>query len=300
MKKLHIFPIILLVLLAACSDELPPTPPPPGQAGGIGKAIAGMAGAMPAWAAEAKNVAVTPTQVYLNDGIIVTASEYNYIYSNGYFFNSKNRVWEKFPLQGELQKDWVKGQAVSSLAISPEKFSEGDNFLVIYACNKQAGTWDCNGKKWMLVPFKVLGSAKGQIPEMANIEKFVINKGIEPFAILKTNAEKDNFLDVNVIRYDAQYRAPTGLIVLAQVFDFNTRQELDQTLKSLFKDIVNNGWKVHAGNNVAVFLGDTDHRIATWSSGKQLVYIDTFQSASANKEIIDAYVRKYPSDLQKQ
>ncbi len=300
MRKFAVIAILVLVLLAACSEELPPSPPPPGGDAGVGRAIVGMAGAMPKWAAEAKNVAVTPSQAYYGDGVVVSVSNFDFIYSNGYFFNSQTRIWEKFQLQGEQVKEWVKGQAVGSLSIDTAKFKEGDGYLVIYACSKVGSDWDCNGRKWMLVVFKVVGSATGAIPELANVDKFVINAPVNPFVVIATTAEKDNFADINVIRYDAKYREPSGLVVLVHVFDFNDRAEVDKTTNTMFKDIIINGLQNRGGNNVAVFLAaDTDHRVAVWTSGKEIVYIESFEKDVANAETIDAYLTKYPSDLQK-
>ncbi len=297
MRKSIAVIVLMLFLLAACEEELPPSPPAPGGDASVGKAIVGMAGGMPKWAAEAKNVAATPSQAYYGDGVVVSVSNFDYIYSNGYFFNSQTRVWEKFQLQGELAKEWVKGQAIGSVAIDASKFKEGDNYLVIYACSKTGGQWECNGKKWMLAVFKVMGSATGAIPELANVDKFIINAPINPFVVIGTTAEKDNFADINVIRYDAKYREPKGLVVLVHVFDFNNRDEVDKTISTLFRDIVVNGWKERLSNNLAIFLADT-HRIAFWTSGKEIIYVDTF-GMDANAEIIDAYLKKYPSDLQK-
>ncbi|RJQ22522.1 hypothetical protein C4580_00530 [Candidatus Woesearchaeota archaeon] len=302
MKRFAI--LMLFALLVACSDELPPSPPPPGQVG-VGAAIAGLAGAMPSWAAEARNTAITPSQAYYNDGVILSISNFDYIYSNGYFFNAKSRVWERFNLQGEMNKDWVKGQAVASIPVSPDKFAEGDNYLVVYGCTKVGGQWDCNNRRWMLVAFKVLGFAGGQIPESANIDQFVVNRGIPPFAVIKTGAEYDvfeettGFDEIKVVRYDAQYREPNGLVVLVHVFDFASRQDVDDTVFAHFAEIIRQGWKVHQGHNVALFLGENDHRVATWTSGKEIIYVETFKAESASKEIIDEYLRKYPSDLKK-
>ncbi|MEM3154305.1 MAG: hypothetical protein QW165_01925 [Candidatus Woesearchaeota archaeon] len=299
MRQFAIVPILMLLFLAACKEELPPSPPPPG--GEVGRAIAGMAAGMPAWASEAKNVAVTPEEAFFNDGIIVSVGNFDYIYSNGYVFNSKTRTWEKFSLQGEKVDAWLKNTAIGSVTVDSARFAEGNNYVVVYACSKVAGKWDCNDKKWMLAKFTVRGSATGRIPEMANIDQFVINAPINPFTVMSTLAEKDNFGDVNVIRYDAKYRetAKRGLVVLVHVFDFNNRQDLDKSLQAFFKDIINNGWKQHAGHNLALFLSTDDHRIAVWSSGKVIVYVETFEAESANKEIIEAYLKKYPSDLKK-
>jgi hypothetical protein len=291
--------ILLLLFLAACKEELPPNPPPPG--GEVGRAIAGMAAGMPSWAADAKNVAITPSQAYFGDGVVVSVSNFDYIYSNGYVFNSKTRTWEKFALQGEAAEQWLKGQAIGSVTVDASRFAEGENYFVVYACSKTAGKWDCNGKKWMLVKFTVKGAATSAIPELANVDQFVINKEINPFKVMSTTAEKDNFAEINVIRYDAKYResAQRGLVVLVHVFDFNNRQEVDKTIATMFKEIVTNGWKQHAGHNLALFLSEEDHRIAVWTSGKEIVYVETFEAESANAEIIGAYLQKYPSDLKK-
>ncbi len=299
MKKFALIAVLMLFLLSACEEELPPSPPPPGGDSGAGRAIAGMAGALPTWAADAKNVAITPAQPYYGDGVVVSVSNFDYIYQNGYVFNSQSRVWEKFALQGELVKDWVKTQGIGSVTIDQTKFKEGDNYLVIYACAKVGSDWDCNNRKWMLVIFTVMGSATGAIPELANVDQFVINRAIPPFVVIGTTAEKDNFADINVIRYDGKYREPNGLVVLVHVFDFNNRDEVDKTMSTLFRDIVINGWKEHKNNNIAVFLDETDHRVAVWSSGKEIIYVESFEAASANKETIEAYLSKYPSDLQK-
>ncbi len=299
MRKVAVI-ALLLFLLIACKEELPPSPPPPGGEVSVGRALAGLAGALPSWASPAHDVAITPQQAYYGDGVVVAVSGIEYIYQNAYVFNSKVRSWEKFTLQGELNKEWIKEQAIGSVAVSSDKFAEGDNYLVVYACSKAGGKWDCSGNKWMLVTFKVLGSPTGQIPELANVNNFVINGGIPPFAVLSTTAEKDNFAEINVIRYDAKYSEPiNGLVVLVHVFDFNNRAEVDKTISTLWRDIIVNGWKVHKGHNIALFLDESDHRDAIWTSGKEIIFVETFQSDSASKEIIEAYLEKYPSDLKK-
>ncbi len=300
MKKLSLLAVLILSIsiLTGCSNQLPPTPSPPGQVG-VGSAIAGLATVLPNWAADPMNVAVTPSEAYFGDGIVVSASHYDYIYKNAYVFNSKTRIWERVSLQGEGVQDWIKSQAIGSVPIDATKFDKGDNYLVVYACSRIGSKWECNNQKWMLIRFKVLGSPTGQIPEMAYVDKFVINQPINPFAIMGTTAEKDNFLDINVIRYDARYREPKGLTVLVHVFDFNNRAELDTTIKSMFAPIIQNGFKSHFGSNVALFLDESDNRVAVWTSGKEILYVETHKADSANQEIIDAYLKKYPSDLKK-
>ncbi|MBW2969713.1 hypothetical protein KY319_01180, partial [Candidatus Woesearchaeota archaeon] len=293
---------LMLMSCAKETDDLPPLPPPPGGDAGVGRAVAGMAISLPNWAAQARNVALAPAKPYYGDGVVVSVSDFDYIYKNGYFFNSKLRSWEKFDLQGELVQDWLKGQGVASVAVTADKFETGDNYLVVYACKKVGKDWDCNNKKWMLVTFNVMGAAGGITPEMENVDKFVV-KSISPFELMSTFAEKDNFLDINVIRYDGKYKgpAPDGLIVLVHVFEFNSRADVDSTINNpeLFRDIVVKGWKTHIGHNLAVFLDENDHRIAVWTSGKVIVYVESFQKEAANKEVIEGYLAKYPSDLVK-
>lgn len=300
MRKFIVIMALMAVALAcAPAQDLPPSPSPPGGAVGVGQAVAGLAGAMPSWAASPKNVVLTPQTAYYNDAIIVNVDNFDYIYQNGYFFNSKARTWQRFALQGEKAQEWVKASAIGSVQVSPDVFAEGENFVVVYACSKVGGRWDCNDDRWMLAKFVVEGSATGEVPDEANVEEFIVSKLIPPFELLSTGAEVDNFGEINVIRYDARYREQQGLVVLVHVFDFNARSELDETLRTFFTDIVNKGWKEHKGHNVALYLGQNDHYITVWSSGKQLVWVETFSSESANKEIIEGYLRKYPSDLTK-
>lgn len=300
MKRLTILVtlIISLSFLYGCEEQLPPPPPIPGQIS-AGSAVAGMAAGMPSWASSPINVAITPSEAYYGDGIVVSASHFDYIYKNAYAFNSKTRVWERFSLEGDAVKDWIKEQAIGSIPVTANRFDVGENYIVVYACSKVGSKWACNENKWMLVRFNVKGSATGAIPELANVDQYVINEPIIPFSILGVTAEQDNFGDVNVIRYDARYREPKGLTVLAHVFDFSSRAELDKTLNVMFRPILVNGMKNHLGNNVALFLDENDNRVAVWSSGKEIVYVETHHAESANKEIIDAYLRKYPSDLEK-
>jgi len=300
MKKFAII-VLLLVFLAACGQELPPNPPPPGGDVSAGRAFAGMAAGMPSWAAPAKNIAVNPSQAYFNDGVIISVSSFDYIYSNGYLFNSQTRTWEKFALQGEQVESWIKSSAIGSITIDKSKFSEGDNYAVVYACSKTGGQWDCNGKRWMLVNFKVLGLSTSKIPEMANVNQLLINTAIGPFAVTSADAMKDNFADINVITYTANYReSKIGLAVMVHVSDFNSRQDLDQTINTIFKDKVQNGFKTYNGQNIAMFLSaDNNHRIAFWTSGRVLVYIETYDPEAGNKEVIEGYLAKYPSDMKK-
>jgi hypothetical protein len=300
---LVIVSLFALVLTACKKEELPPTPPPPGGGAVAGKAMAGMAispGELPAWAAMPVNVALTPSEANFGDGIILSVSNHDYIYVNAYIFNSVLREWQKVQFTGDRVQDWIKDSAVTSLPVTESVYQTGPNYVVVYACSKVAGKWDCHGNKWMLAEFNVKGLPMGEIPGVGMASDFIITREILPFEFQKSVIEADNFGDIRVIRYDGRYREPTtGLIGLVRVFNFNNRAELDKTIKDMFYDIVHKGWKTHMNSNLAVFLDENDHRIAVWTSGKNLIYLETHTSEYASEELINAYLSKWPSDLTK-
>ncbi len=299
MKRLS-FLAVLLLLAACAAQDLPPTPPPPGASvSTAGRAFAGMAGAMPDWAAPPVNVQVTPSSASYGDSVIVSVNN-DFVYEFGYFYNSQVRSWEKFNLQGEKNQNWLLDRAVGNIPISETKFATGANYVVIYACSKSGSDWNCNNNKWMLVTIDVAAGA-GAIPESANINQFVINSEITPFKVMSTGAKYDEFGTINVISYDARYSEPGGLNVLVHVFDFKSRQDVDQAMTDFFGDVIRNpkSWARESGHNVLLFLGDTDNMYAIWTSGKEIIWVETFNPSSANREIIQAYLGWYPSDLVK-
>lgn len=294
---------VSLMFLTACVEtgpDLPPVPPPPGQAAYVGGAVSGIAGAMPDWAASPVGAIINPATATYGDGVIVTVSNYDYVYQNGYYFNSQRRMWEQFSLEGEPVDAWLKQSGVATLPVSEQKFVEGENYIVVYACKKVAGQWDCNDRRWMLLTVDVSAPEMKAQP-LQNVEQYVIDEGIPPFDLVSTGGEMDNFEEVIVKRYDGRYRDPqSSLIVLTHVFEFDTSEELRLTESTLFKDIINQGWKRYEGQNIALFLDEYDQRVAVWTSGKKLVYVETHTPHFAAAEIIDAYLAMYPSDLQRQ
>jgi len=129
-----------------------------------------------------------------------------------------------------------------------------------------------------------------------NIGDYVITKSAAPFSFVSSDAIRDNFGIINVVRYDARYQSE--VTVLVHVFDFNTRTELDVVLQSEFDEIIAWGLEYYGGHNIALYLTQVNHRVAIWSSGKVLVYVDTFHPSFAAREIVDAYLVQYPSDLE--
>ncbi len=131
---------------------------------------------------------------------------------------------------------------------------------------------------------------------LGNINEHIITKPIETFSLILTDAVWDKFGIIPVERYDARYQSGSTT-VLAQVFKYSTRAELDVVLNSELYDIVNKGISRHQGQLIAIYLTVGDHRSALWSSGNTLVYIETFRADFVEREIVEAYLKKYPSDL---
>jgi len=291
--------IMLASLLTACGDQLPPTPPPPGMATGVGGAIAGLAGQMPNWAAQPVNAILTPTDVKLGGSVMLTVSEYDYIYNKGYYFDSQRKNWVPFTLSGELVEDWIKNQAVASMAVSEAKFAPGENYILTYACKKVGGQWDCNGNRWMLLKFNAMAPEKPDVV-ITGIENHIIPQNIQSFEFVSMDGEPDNFESTIVTRYDARYRGQIDYtFVLVHVFEFDTEAELDETIRMLFKDIIDYGGKTYNTQFVALFLDEYDHRVAVWTHKNNILYVETHKPDYAAKEIIDAYLRMYPSDMTK-
>lgn len=128
------------------------------------------------------------------------------------------------------------------------------------------------------------------------VNTYIINKPIETFIPVLTDAVWDKFGIITVERYDVRYQS-TGTTVLVNVFKFSTRAELDAVLNSELYDIVNKGLTRYRGHLLGIYLTINDHRSALWSSGTTLVYIETFRPDFVEREIVEAYLVKYPSDL---
>ncbi len=314
---------VLFLLLVACAEELPPSPPNPGKLGSnsiTGNVVVGQA---PSWAAVASGVQITPSTARKGQTVVVTVDGFDAVFNRAYYYTKKTGAWKEFNLRGAGSGRWVQGSARGLLTVSPD-FEQGKAYVIVYACNRKANDWSCNGNQWMLDEFSVVEDASpagvstqsasvnsqpttaqptsasqpavAALPDKIPTNQMVINRTIAPFWVLGTLAVQDNFGSINALRYDAKYRAASGLEVLVYVFDFNNREELLQALNDQFALVVQNGLQTHGSYKIAAFVDAQPHMIALWTSGKRLVYVDTF-APSGNKQIIDAYLEKYPSDL---
>ncbi len=304
MKRLIVI-FLILTLLFGCKGEtseqdVPPPPPPPGGQATYG--ITGMATVgIPPWAATAKNIELSANEIFPDKILRMQIYNFERIYKTAYFYNQQTKEWEPLKIIAtETIGDWVKGSGVASVPTDDVKFKYGANPIIFYACNKFGSKWSCNSNKWMMVNFILKEKPKGDAPQEKNIEDLVIASNIEPFFLQKTFSEEDNFEDILIMRYDAEYFEPeTKLKVKAMVFETKDMADMSKSLDRMFKEIINQGWKEVGKQNIAVYLDVNNIRNAMWTSGKKLIFVETHNPDFANEEIITAYLEKYPSDLRK-
>lgn len=124
----------------------------------------------------------------------------------------------------------------------------------------------------------------------------LLMRDIHPYNFVSTSRGFDQFGIVPAERYDAMYGVSI-VDVNATVFAFSSRKELDFVLDSAFDEVLRYGAQKYGENIIMMFLTDDNHRIAAWSRGDLLVYIDTSIPDFAAREVVDAYLNRYPSDL---
>ena len=307
MKKIFLTLIVIIFLLGCQTqegqkegyDDLPPPPPMPGGQAVYGVGMAGYSSSMPPWAITPRNMDLSPTEAFPGKTLTLRVSE-QYIYKDAYYFNQQTKTWENLALFGpDTAGDWIKNSAATSIT-ADERFTQGENYIVVYACQKMANIWSCNNNKWMLTSFNIKEKPQTDAPQHQQSSDMVIQASILPFIFETSKSEEDNFNEVMVMRYDAEYFAPDEkLKVIVHIFEFKTMNDLTKTMSAMFKEIVNNGWKTHNNQNVALYLDVNDVRNAIWTSGNKLIYIETHNPEFASGEIITPYLQKYPSDLKR-
>jgi hypothetical protein len=129
-----------------------------------------------------------------------------------------------------------------------------------------------------------------------NIMKHIIMEQIKPYTLVSTNAIYDSFSIIPAERYDALYQA--DITALVHVFKFSTREELKFVMDSEFYSIINLGTTRHQGQTLAIYLSQENHRIAVWTSGNFLILIETYIPDYVERDLLNAYLYRYPSDLE--
>ncbi len=128
-----------------------------------------------------------------------------------------------------------------------------------------------------------------------NLGTYIIQK-IMPYTITSTDAIWDTISIVPVERYDALYQS--DITILAHVFKFSTREELKFIMDTQFYSIINLGTTRYQGQTIAIYLSQENHRIAVWTSGNFLIIIETYIPDYVERNVLDAYLYRYPSDLE--
>jgi hypothetical protein len=299
MKRLIPF-VLLLLFLVACTDEFPPNPPPPGEQDLAGRAVGGIPispGSLPKWAAEIKNTDITPTQVKAGDSVVVTVTKPAsvktkfYVHAISYAYNKKFKFWEKvfadISKSGKIVKNWAEDKATFNVPISTDRFLPGANYVVIYWCidtekrdDKGFKIWDCQGNKWQLGAFEMLG---GSYPDIL-IERDIENNRY------RSSTKTDGALGA---LYTANYETLTGVKVDVSVLQLKS---VDSFKSDLAKNLAAIEPQWSKRGNVCGFLDSPGGKtLFSWLSGGNWVTVTTYASVVDDAKI-GVYGIKYPSD----
>ncbi|RJQ20242.1 hypothetical protein C4580_04360 [Candidatus Woesearchaeota archaeon] len=127
-------------------------------------------------------------------------------------------------------------------------------------------------------------------------ERVIVARDVRPYSFLSSAGGFDRFGIVQAERYDALYSVAM-VDVNVSVFVFSSRAEVEFVLGSYFRELLRFGAQRHGENIILVFLSSNDHRVAVWSSGTRLVYVDTAIPDFVSREVLEVYLNRYPSDV---
>jgi hypothetical protein len=293
--------VLLLFFLVACAEELPPSPPAPGEQQLAGKAIGGIpisSGSLPRWAAEIKYTDIDPVQVKSGDTVKVTVTKPAavktkfYVHAIAYAYNKKFKFWEKAfadtSKSGNIVKTWAENKATFNVPISTDRFTPGPNYVVIYWCidtetrdDKGFKIWDCQGKKWQLGAFEMVGT---QYPDIL-IERDIENNRY------KSSVKAD--LPAGTA-YTANYESLTNIKTDVSVLQ---TKNVDDFKKEMVKSIVELEPKWTKRGNVCGFLLSAAAGQVTfgWLSGTNWLTVKTYANTIDDAKV-GVYGIKYPSD----
>ncbi|MEM3154306.1 MAG: hypothetical protein QW165_01930 [Candidatus Woesearchaeota archaeon] len=294
--------VLLLFLLVACADEFPPSPPPPGEEQIAGRAYGGIPispGQLPRWAAEIKYTDIDPTQVKAGDTVKVVVTKPSavktkfYVHAIAYAYNKKFKFWEKVfadtGQSGKILKNWADEKAMFNIPISTDRFLPGPNYVVIYWCidtekrdDKGFKIWDCQGNKWQLGSFEMLGV---QYPDI------LIEKDIENNRYKSSSKVDDALGQVYTASYEHLNGVKTDVSVLVakNVEDFKKTLVPPEGIASIEAKWIKRG-------NVCGFLESIAGKVMFgWLSGGNWITVTTY-SSTVDDAKIGVYGIKYPSD----
>lgn len=289
MKKITLFIIGIIafsLFITGCAQEedLPPPPPPPGGDQIVGKAagIAIPAAQRPSWASAPNLVEIDPVEVEFGESVrmivgdVYANNNYDYIWTVGYVLNKNLRYWEPIyastALSGAITEKWAKDQAQFILPINEQRFDEGEQYLLAYACRKESGKWNCNnGKgntgKWMLMQFNI-----------EETSTWIDNNDIEDYEYVETEINNDE--------HTGKYE-DNGLKVDVIVKKYDSYTQLVSNEKNNFDPTK---WTTIEG--VCGFLKTGSTTEFTWVSNQYLITVKTFATIVA-EEVVERYGEIY-------
>jgi hypothetical protein len=160
MKKIILFSLVVLMFLVACSSELPPEPGTPGSTGG--GALAGQAHtfagfAQPEGSFTLGTASFTFLEVTDSDQLGMGVVGEEFVWGTGYYSSGVDEVWTAFEFDEPRigNSNWIAGGVQKSLLVDLNKFTLGENYVVLYACSREGSAWNCHNNQWMLQQFTV-------------------------------------------------------------------------------------------------------------------------------------------------
>ena len=229
-KFLLFFSLLVLLFLVSCKQiDVPREPTPPDRQGAfVGKAVAALR-AYPDWAAKPNKMFVYPEEIEYDDELRVKILDYEFIYRFGYYFNTVDGIWELFELEGEPKiKDWYVGKTARAIIeITDDIFQIGENYIVLYACDKVGDFFECNDNKWMLTYFRVM-------PE-EDYDVYVIETDIGDFEFLTSRREKRTLAGEEMKIFIAEYITEDDDKATVEVAKVSNKEQAKRALKELSK-----------------------------------------------------------------
>jgi hypothetical protein len=285
-NKIKIFLIFLLLLfLISCKKEidLPKTPGYPGESEGLFGKAAAMFKTYPDWAAKPDRMFVYPEQIEFDEELRVRILDYDFIYRFGYYFNTKEKKWELFELTGDKRvQDWYLGRtARTTIDIEPDIFQKGDNFLVLYACNKKDGYFDCNDNKWMLTFFTVTKDYY--------YEDFLIEEDIDDFIFIASKKETRKLSGETIRVYIAEYMKENEKATVEI-----TRMKTTEAAKRFLSpwNTFTRNYKNYSISHISHYVLDEEY-YALWMKNNIGIKIK-FEKNEFPAELVDTYLEKHP------
>jgi len=291
--------ILLLLLLIACAqEELPPSPPPLGDSGTSGRAIGGIALStteLPSWAGPILYTDISPAKAREGETIKVTVEKPSfvstkfYVHVFMYFFNKKSNVWEKVSLNagesGKVTQQWAENKAVFSFNADPNRFVQGNNYLVVYWCidtdardDNGNKIWNCNNRKWGLGAFGLLPRG---IPQL-------IEQNIGQANYLESRQETTT----EGTDYLADYQTTTGTKSTVKITAFS---DIVSAKKTLAQNLAFLQSVSTTRANTCGFLISGPTTTFSWFSDSNRVVVQT-TGTTLDESLVNAYNQKYSSN----